>query len=124
MKLEVKKVAGLEEGEYFGLVVGAKYRSEPYEYIDFYIKPIREDEVLDVELKTGFPAYISITQDGEPSSSLAKFLANVLNVNLEKEVDIDDINTKLQKNPVKIKFYAVVDENGFLRISKDTIKRI
>jgi len=120
VNITVREKAEFKDGEYTGKIIRLDYRDTPFEYIDAVI----EEDNSETELKTGFPAYISITKDGKPSSMCAKFLSS-LGVDLSAgTIDLDAINVALEKSPIRVKFYVSVNEDGFARVLRDSIRKI
>lgn len=86
--MEVKVIKEIPDGQHNNCeITRVDERTEPYHYIDFYVK------VEGVEIKDGCPGSISIDDDGQPQSKLAKRLtAFGMKIPDGKDVTIEEIN--------------------------------
>jgi hypothetical protein len=87
MKMKVKTPAvELEPGKHAGVIKRVDYRTEPYAYIDVYVK----FDAVDYEVKKGYSAVIST------STALGKLLMEAIgaeNVTPEAEIDVSEALT-------------------------------
>jgi hypothetical protein len=103
------------EGEHTGTIVEIEQRTDPYNYTDFIVAVDGED----VNLRIGFPTYISVDAEKRPRSGLAKFLQR-LDVSILKEsVDLEVVKGKR----IVFKTYNEPTPTGtFARIIPDTVR--
>lgn len=110
MELEVKKGITLEEGPHNGECTEIKYREEPYEYTDIYVKI----DGTDITIKTSVPTNLS------PNSKMYALLNKF--TNLEEGDKVDPEKILVGK---KLSFVTVntTNKNGtFANILVETIK--
>jgi len=109
-EIEVREI--IEEGKYEAEIVDIRYRDEPYEYIDVIF-----EIGGNVQVKAGYPARLSKkTQLGKLLEAFGMDLSKV------KKVKIGDIK-KLLKGK-KATLLVSYDDNGFLRVVKDSVKPV
>ena len=111
MEFEIKEPIRMEEGAYSGVIIRIAYRTEPFEYIDIFIKPIGKD----FELKYGCPSHVSL------QSKLGKLL-QIFGGKLELGKKIDPEKILVGK---KCKFLVQNEETEkgtFFRIAEGSLK--
>ena len=110
MELEVKKVINIEEGKHTGEVTKLEERTEPYHYIDVYIKIDGED----FEIKYGAPATLS------ERSKLGRLVSQFTELNEGEKLDLD--KTLIGQ---KVQFMTMNEEkegNIYARVVEDSVK--
>ena len=110
--LEAKPSAELPEGKHEGIITKIEHRTEPYGYIDIYVKPKNKD----FEVKAGFPDVIT------PKSSLGKLLERLgITFTIHEKVNLRKLIGKevsfMSTNETK-------DQVTYVRVLRDTIKSL
>lgn len=121
--MKTKIIEEVEEGKYNGTITNFIIRTlEKYgfDYADFTIKI--DDKQL--ELKTSFPANISIFSNGNPSSNLAKFIST-----MGEKISEKGDNVKLCQNLIgrKVSFLIkdkTTEKGTYKEIVQSSIKPI
>lgn len=109
IEIEVKEV--VEEGKHEAKITDVQYRKEPYQYIDIVF------EIGNAMVKAGFPARLSKkTQLGQLIERFGVDLSKT------KKMKLSDIKALLVGK--KVSLLVNYDDNGFLRVVKDSIKPV
>lgn len=108
VEIEVREV--LEEGKYDATIQDVRYRDEPFEYVDV---------VFDIDgkvmVKAGYPAHVS------KRSQLGQLLEKAgMDIQGKKSIKLSDIKNILVGRNVKV--VLTYDDNGFMRVVKESIK--
>lgn len=120
MEFKVKETKILTEGQYTGVIKQIKEsdNTSEFQYIDVLI----EEPTQNVISRCGFPADISITQDGKPSSSFAKFLSEFkISLGKDANLSLETINNTLLGKQIK---FSVVKKGDFYRVERDSLKSV
>lgn len=87
---KVKRAISIEDGRYEGKIIDVEERTEPFAYIDFSIQFVIDGNK--VKLKHGCPNSISIDDDNEPTTKLAKVLTALgMEIKIDKDITLTDM---------------------------------
>ena len=109
-KLTAKDVVSIEDGLHEGEIVEIKERTEPYHYLDFYVK--LSDVELESPIKVGFPANLSV------KSALGTLLER-FGVKIESGKEYDIAKLVVGK---KVKLQTMTNSQGFVNVIRDSVK--
>jgi hypothetical protein len=112
--LTVQEATKISDGIHTGKIMNiVKENREGFNYIDMYIG-IKDDNDNDVNIKTGFPAYIST------NSSLGRLLMSAgLSFKANDKLKLSEIKEELVGKEVSFQTYT---EDNFARVINKTIK--
>jgi len=115
----VAKTRVIDEGKHDGTVANMKFRTsdEGYEYLDIAVT-VKDTEGEDVDIKLGFPKYIS------EGSSFGKFLkATGFDFAVEQEIKLSTIEKHIVGKKLNFQTQNKTSEKGtFATIIKETVK--
>ena len=114
ISIEAQETKQIDEGKHEGFITAIEYREEPFEYIDVYV------DCEGVELKTGFPAYLT------KNSGLGRFLQEMgIDFNVGDVITLKDMQNKLVGKKISFLTANQVTEKGiFAKILNTTIKAL
>ena len=110
MEIEVKASANLQDGQYKGVIDHVEYRTDPFEYVDVFIK----ENTTGFVLKWGAPMNIS------EKTKLGKMIAKFVNFKVG-----DKIDPEKTLNGREVMFMILMekkDGNEYARIVDGSIK--
>lgn len=85
---KTKKKKTIEAGMHTGTIVKVERRLKPFDYTDFHIKLDNSEQII----KWDTPSDITFTEDGEPSTKLAKFLRDLkIDVQIGEDIDLEEM---------------------------------